>query len=83
MMKKENITLCLIRSGARNLPKLYYEEGLRQIWLDDLNCQGNETSLTSCFARPIGQNDCGHSDDVGVECHGKGYFFLSLVETQL
>ena len=42
-------------------------EGL-PILLDDMNCNGSETSLTECAGVHI--HDCDHSEDAGVICEG-------------
>ena len=39
--------------------------------LDDLGCSGNEQRLESCSHAGWRNENCGHSDDVGVKCHGK------------
>ena len=36
------------------------------IVLDNVQCTGNETSLSNCSALSV--NDCGHSDVAGVRC---------------
>lgn len=39
------------------------------IWLDDVSCQGDEISILNCTHNVIGQNNCGHSEDVAVLCY--------------
>ena len=43
-------------------------DGTGQIWLDDVRCVGTETRLIDCAARPLGTNNCAHSEDAGVHC---------------
>lgn len=43
-------------------------ESLKRIWLDDVNCSGDEASLADCEHSQWGQHDCYHSENVGVEC---------------
>ena len=50
---------------------VYYGSGSGSIWLDNLNCQGNEKSLFSCPTNQIGNYNCSHNDDVGVRCYCK------------
>ena len=40
------------------------------IHLDDVNCNGTETSFLNCSHNGIGQHNCFHSDDAGVLCSG-------------
>ncbi|KFZ62480.1 Deleted in malignant brain tumors 1 protein, partial [Podiceps cristatus] len=38
------------------------------IWMDETNCTGMESMLSSCRARPWGINNCYHGEDAGVVC---------------
>ena len=54
----------------RNAP---FGHGVGPIWLDNLYCLGNESSLINCSHRGLSvlSTYCDHSDDVGVQCIGK------------
>lgn len=41
------------------------------IWLDNVECLGNETSLTECKHRGISTTNCQHYEDAGVSCYSK------------
>ncbi|XP_030852037.1 deleted in malignant brain tumors 1 protein-like isoform X2 [Strongylocentrotus purpuratus] len=54
--------------NAETHAKAAFGQGTGTIWLDDVNCIGSETSLSSCTHRDWGTNDCSHAEDVGVRC---------------
>ena len=48
-----------------------FGQGSGKIWLDDVQCQGNESSIVNCRHRPWGEHNCGHHEDASVICSSK------------
>lgn len=48
-----------------------YGSGTGQIWLDDLQCTGQESSLFNCPHPGWGIQNCGHSEDVSIRCNNE------------
>ncbi|XP_060081997.1 deleted in malignant brain tumors 1 protein-like [Ylistrum balloti] len=57
-------------SGGLHKVEGYFGAGSGQIWLDNVQCTGNETDIGRCEHRGWGVADCSHDEDAGVICSG-------------
>ena len=46
----------------------HFSNGTGQIWIDNVQCVGNESSIGQCQFRGWGIHNCSHQEDVGVRC---------------
>ncbi|XP_071265026.1 uncharacterized protein [Salvelinus alpinus] len=46
----------------------HFGQGTEQIWMDNIKCSGNESTLTQCSHTTT--HNCHHSEDAGVVCSG-------------
>ncbi|NWZ49082.1 MARCO protein, partial [Haliaeetus albicilla] len=60
--------VCRMLGYRRAIATFTATAGTGQIWLDDVNCRGNEDSIFDCPKPDWGVNNCSHSEDAGVEC---------------
>ena len=51
------------------------------LYLDYVNCVGNEESITECSFVGFGNNNCLHTQDAGVQCNGTKSKFNTLILT--
>ena len=62
--------------GGDVVPNAYiiYGNGISAVWLDNVECHGDEASLDDCpKLQSFGQHNCDGSTDVaGVKCFGAG-----------
>ena len=70
--------LCLITCRDHDLftgsiPYASVSYALGPIWLDNFQCQGNESSFSNCSrsSDSVITSECDHSDDVSVHCVGE------------
>ena len=58
------------------LQSAYYGYGSGQIWLDNVNCVGNEVTISDCPHIGWGNHNCYHGEDASVRCLGGNFIYL-------
>ena len=81
LLKRESILCCkclLLSLVGIPLVQSYFGAGSGLIFLDDVICLGNESSLLDCAYGRRGSHSCDHSEDAGVRCGSTGITILIL-----
>ena len=69
---REIMVVCRSLGYKYAMPILaWFGEGIGEIFLDDLSCEGDELTLSECPNLNWGVHNCDHSYDVGVVCSSK------------
>ena len=58
-------------NASRAPHSAYFGQGSGKIWLHNVNCLGNETSIKRCAHNGWRLHNCGHSEDASVICSSK------------
>ncbi len=57
------------KSASRAPVRAFFGAGTGIVWMDDVYCLGNESSLLGCSYSGLKQHNCQHSEDAGVTCN--------------
>ena len=60
--------LCGYSGSGEAISEAQFGEGNGPILMDDVDCTGNEASLSQCSS--FRTNNCYHTEDAGVRCSG-------------
>ena len=63
--------------AVRALQGSLVPNGTGQIWLDEVDCTGNEKNLSNCSHSGWGVHNCNHDEDAGVECSSTGNHYTN------
>lgn len=73
--KKDADVVCeqlgFLGSSGFTIEAKTFGEGSGEIFMDNVECKGDEWSIIDCPQNPIGRHNCGHHEDAGVICQGK------------
>ena len=86
---KEAEVVCRILNftSATSAPTaVTFRGGTGPIWLNDVSCYGNESSISECRHKGLGRHSCYHNRDAGVICgpvSGKHAFEVTVTSFTL
>ncbi|NXG35502.1 MARCO protein, partial [Dromaius novaehollandiae] len=65
---RDATVVCRMLGYSRAISTFTASAGTGEIWLDEVNCRGNERSILDCAKPSWGLHNCSHNEDAGVEC---------------
>ena len=68
-----------LHAGALAVSCADQGEGVGPIFLDNVECTGNESTLLSCESNPPPQHNCVHGEDAGVMCRPGTYNYKNRI----
>ena len=71
----------MYNTGAVAVTNAGFGQGKGNIYLDNVQCNGDESNLLACSYSEI--HNCGHYEDAGVECNGPGSEKFNLYDFYL
>ena len=58
----------------------FYGQGSGRIWLDNINCDGTESTIEDCLHSEWGGRNCDHYEGAGVKCSASnGNFNINII----
>ncbi|XP_056006696.1 deleted in malignant brain tumors 1 protein-like [Ostrea edulis] len=61
---------------VKEFSNAHFGQGSGQIWLENVNCNGTESSIALCPSNGFGTHNCTHGEDAGVICH----LYISIID---
>ena len=68
----------LLNSGPEAHGQAYFGQGQGDIYVENVQCNGSESSLEDCPASELGVHNCHHSDDAGVKCQSMSLYAYNI-----
>ncbi|KAJ1175686.1 hypothetical protein NDU88_000973 [Pleurodeles waltl] len=65
---KDAYVVCRMLGFSRGVSTFTASPGSGKVWLDDVKCTGQESSIFDCPKSQLGVHNCNHNEDAGVQC---------------
>ena len=69
------------KSASSYTKRASFGEGTGIVWLDNVQCQGTESSLLLCSHLGLAVHNCEHNEDAGVVCSSESINKRGTLET--